>query len=313
MNLKELHNFKLHDAIFFHNELNPVIFNGDKMDDEVRQQLLVIAEDFIDHLGLDHLKVEDITVSGSNAAYTYTKHSDIDLHILVDMKLLSDDTIYRELFDAKKTIYNDSHDITIGGYDVELYVQDSNQPVISLGEYSVMYDKWNKLPKKTRANLDQMTTKLKFNKLLKLIDLALKYEDADRIQNVLKTIKKYRQHGLDMHGEFGPENLAFKALRSKGIIKKLFSKLNELHSQNLSLPEDVSPVEESDEVANRLFSEYNTYSVNENSGYIPSEKEKNDPRFKTALTVDVKPNSIKDNARKLGSKISRAGIPPLLR
>jgi hypothetical protein len=51
----------------------------------------------------------------------------------------------------------------------------------------------------------------------------------------------------------------------------------------------------------------------EASGYIPSEKEKNDPRFKTALTVDVKPDSIKKNAKAFGSKISRAGIPPLLK
>ena len=53
--------------------------------------------------------------------------------------------------------------------------------------------------------------------------------------------------------------------------------------------------------------------LSEASGYIPSEKEKNDPRFKTALTVDVKPDSIKKNAKAFGSKISRAGIPPLLR
>lgn len=54
--------------------------------------------------------------------------------------------------------------------------------------------------------------------------------------------------------------------------------------------------------------------LNEVSGYIPSEKEKNDPRFKTALTVDVTPNSIKDNVKKLGlGKISRAGIPNILR
>lgn len=54
--------------------------------------------------------------------------------------------------------------------------------------------------------------------------------------------------------------------------------------------------------------------LNEVSGYIPSEKEKNDPRFKTALTVDVTPNSIKDNVKKLGlGKISRAGIPNTLR
>lgn len=46
------------------------------------------------------------------------------------------------------------------------------------------------------------------------------------------------------------------------------------------------------------------------SGYIPSNKEKNDPRFKTALTVDIKPDSIQKNAKAMGSKTSRAGIPP---
>ena len=50
--------------------------------------------------------------------------------------------------------------------------------------------------------------------------------------------------------------------------------------------------------------------VNEASGYIPSEKQKNDPRFKTALTVDVNPYSIKKNAKAFGWLTSRAGIPP---
>lgn len=49
------------------------------------------------------------------------------------------------------------------------------------------------------------------------------------------------------------------------------------------------------------------------SGYIPSNAEKNDPRYSSALTVDVKPNSIQKNAKKLGFKVSRSGIPPLLR
>jgi GNAT superfamily N-acetyltransferase len=54
--------------------------------------------------------------------------------------------------------------------------------------------------------------------------------------------------------------------------------------------------------------------LNEASGYIPSEKERNDPRFKTALTVDVKPDSIKQNAKKLGlGNIARAGIPQTAR
>jgi hypothetical protein len=50
--------------------------------------------------------------------------------------------------------------------------------------------------------------------------------------------------------------------------------------------------------------------LKEASGYIPSEKEKNDPRFKTALTVDVKPDSIKKNAKAFSWLTSRAGIPP---
>ena len=128
------------------------------MNPEVRNRLLEIAQDFIEHIGVNNFDVKDITISGSNAAYTYTKHSDLDLHILVDMSQFKDDDVYRELFDAKKVIYNDQHNIKIHNIDVELYVQDSNQPVISLGEYSVANDKWIRLPRKSKANFDQTAT-----------------------------------------------------------------------------------------------------------------------------------------------------------
>jgi hypothetical protein len=420
MNLTELHSFQISDALYFHKELNQAIFNGDMMDEEVRQQLLLIASDFIEHLGITDLDVQDITISGSNAAYTYTKHSDIDLHILVDMSKFADNDIYRELFDAKKTVYNDQHDIYINDYEVELYVQDANQPVISLGEYSVLNDKWIRLPRKRKANFDQNATKLKYEKLYKLAEFAYKSNNLNKIQKVLKNIKKYRQAGLDLNGEFGPENLAFKALRTNGVIAKLYEKLNELHSKKLSLPEN-KVVKKKDGLADKLASEFNkfktdedynpnskppgpefkptmpagtvivdvsdtydwyklgrdisnldladpknygkgppstimafgseeeeheyikalqklgltttdidpvdpkqpknikrqkvdtTYNVNEVSGYIPSEKEKNKPQFKTALSVDVGTDAIKKNANAFGFKVSRAGIPPLLR
>jgi len=51
-------------------------------------------------------------------------------------------------------------------------------------------------------------------------------------------------------------------------------------------------------------------SMSEASGYIPSEKQKNDPRFKTALTVDIRPDAIKKNAKAFYWNTSRAGIPP---
>jgi hypothetical protein len=286
MQLNEFDSFSLSDAVHFHDELNPELFIGDKLKPEVRDQLLLIAEDFMVHLGINNIDIQDITLSGSNAAYSYTKPSDIDLHILVDMNKFNDDPVYREFFDAKKTIYNDSHSITIGGIEVELYIQDNNVPVISLGEYSILRDSWIKLPRKRRAHISQVATKNKYSKLYKLSEYAMRSSNPDKIKNVIKTLKKYRQAGLDMGGEFSPENLAFKILRKKGIISRLYEKLQTLHDKKLSLPEA--------------------------SGYIPSNKQRNDPRFKTALTVDITPYTMQQNARKLGSKIKRDGTPPTL-
>ena len=234
MNLKELNSFKLSDAVTFHDKLNPKLWNGTKLRPEVREQLLKIAEDFLSELGVNDLDVNDITISGSNAAYSYTKYSDLDLHILVDMGNLPVDEVYRELFTAKKTIYNDTHDITIHKIPIELYVQDSRQPVVSLGEYSVMNDQWIRIPTKRRSDFDQTATKSKYEKLLSLIEIALKSKQYSKVKHIIDTIKRYRQAGLDKGGEFGPENLAYKMLRSQGYITKLYELRDKLHSEKLS-------------------------------------------------------------------------------
>lgn len=234
MNLKELNSFKLSDAVTFHDKLNPKLWNSTKLRPEVRDQLLKIAEDFLQELGVHDLDVKDITISGSNAAYSYTKYSDLDLHILVDMGNLPTNEVYRELFTAKKTIYNDTHDITIHKIPVELYVQDSREPVVSLGEYSVMNDEWIRIPTKRRSDFDQTATKSKYEKLLGLIEIALQSKKYSKVKHIIDTIKRYRQAGLDKGGEFGPENLAYKMLRSQGYITKLYELRDKLHSEKLS-------------------------------------------------------------------------------
>ncbi len=235
MNITQLESFKLADAIKFHDNLNPKLFANNKPRPAVKQQLLKIAKDFISELGIKDLDVKDITISGSNAAYTYTPHSDLDLHILVDMAKLSNDEVYKELFNAKKTLYNDTHDIKIHGVPVELYVQDSAEPVVSLGEYSLLQNKWLRLPVKRKANLDQTITKQKYNKLYDLVQVALKSKRIEKIEDLLKTMRRYRKAGLDKGGEFSPENLSFKALRSQGWLTKLYKLRDELHSKSLSI------------------------------------------------------------------------------
>ena len=235
--IQELESFKLSDAVSFHEELNPQLWEDEKLDVEVRDQLLLIAEDFVEYLGISNLKVKDVTISGSNAAYSYTPHSDLDLHILVDFNDLPDNEVYQELFTAKKTLYNDAHDITVHGVPVELYVQDTNQVHTSLGEYSVVYDKWIRIPKKRRANFDEAATKAKYEKLGDLIELALKSKDSKRVNDTLALIKRYRKSGLEKAGEFGPENLAFKAVRKQGLIQKLYDLKSQLHGEKLSIEE----------------------------------------------------------------------------
>ena len=235
MDLKELHSFKMSDAVTFHDNLNPKLFRGQHLQPEVELQLKNIAQDFLQEIGIHDLDVRDITISGSNAAYSYTDHSDLDLHILVNMKDLPDDEVYREFFTAKKDLYNDSHDITINGIPVELYIQDATEPVTSLGEYSIKDKKWLRLPTKRRANFDQNATKAKYEKLLDVIEKTLESDKISKVNKVLKKIRQYRQAGLDKGGEFGPENLAYKALRSQGYITRLYDLRDKLHSKHLSL------------------------------------------------------------------------------
>jgi hypothetical protein len=237
MDINELESFNMADAVAFHEELNPKLWENEKLDPEVRDQLLLIAEDFVEYLGISNLKVRDVTLSGSNAAYSYTPHSDLDLHVLVDFNELPNNEVYQELFTAKKTLYNDAHDITVRDVPVELYVQDTNNPVQSLGEYSIVQDKWIRIPKKRRANFDQAATKLKYEKLGELIELAIKSKDPKRVNDTIALVKRYRKSGLDKAGEFGPENLAYKAVRKQGLVQALHDLKAELHGEKLSIDE----------------------------------------------------------------------------
>ena len=241
MNITELDSYNLADAVKFNDHLNPAIWAGNKMKPEVRERLMTIAQDFKEFLGLSDLEVRDITVSGSNAGYTYTPHSDIDLHLVVDIPQADTSEVYRELFDAKKYQYNDLHNITIGGYDVELYVEDARKQPVSQGIYSVLNNDWVKIPLKRRATVDDEAVKSKFEDIGHRIEAAIESGNADAINELSSKIKNMRQAGLDEHGELGPENLAYKMLRSQGMIKKLYDARMAAQDRALSLKEKAQP------------------------------------------------------------------------
>jgi hypothetical protein len=237
MDINELETYRLSDAVKFHDRLNPALWGpGETMLPEVRDRLLAIADDFREFLGID-VEVKDITVSGSNAAYTYTPHSDIDLHLVVDLPRADESDVYRELFDAKKYAYNDQHDFKIGGYDVELYVQNANDVHHSQGIYSLVNDDWVRVPSRRKPTIDDISVESKYQDLAQRVDAAIQSGDLDRMDRLAAKIRDMRQAGLDRTGEFGAENLAFKVLRNNGTLERLRDARRSAKSQAMSLDE----------------------------------------------------------------------------
>lgn len=216
--------------------LNPKLWQGTELKTEVRQKLLQIAKHFIDFINIPDIDLKDITISGSNASYNYSEHSDIDLHLVADIPENHPDL--KELFDAKKNQYNSTYSIKIKDVPVEVYVQDSKQEHHSAGIFSVLDNKWISEPKQgPRTEADPRDIKSKARNYASKINKALRSNDLNTAKEVKDHIYRLRKAGLEAGGEGSVENLAFKLLRARGQIDKLRKHINRLQSAELSLKE----------------------------------------------------------------------------
>jgi predicted nucleotidyltransferase len=243
---KILHSFSIKET------LNPKVWENSEdpkkamMIPKVRKALERIADEFIDDLGED-VFVEDVYLMGSLANFNWSEYSDFDLHVIVDFeKYENQEDLYKELFDLKKKLFNDKHNIKIFGYDVEVYAQGISDESHSDGVYSVMNNEWVHKPKRTSKDLDISVLKTKIKSWTDKIDDAI--EDAKSEGNV-ETLKKlkdklkdYRQSGLDKDGEFSYENLVFKYLRRSGHIGKLFDEKTKIKDKELSIEGQIQEI-----------------------------------------------------------------------
>jgi len=229
--------------------LNPKIWEKSEdfytMNSKVREKLLEISDIFIEYLKID-IVISDIIMTGSLSNYNWSDFSDVDLHIIVDFNQFPKEILplYEDLFKLKKTLFNDSHDIKIYNYEVELYVQNEEESHFSSGVYSVLHDEWINEPQKEKVSIDKDLIKVKSKQWMGIIDNVIKnvqdepIEEAKRIIEKYKDkLKKYRTCGLQKGGEYSDENLVFKVLRRNGYIQKLFDFENEFMDKKLSLKE----------------------------------------------------------------------------
>tara|TARA_R100000005_G_C5001291_1_gene208406 strand:- start:4234 stop:5058 length:825 start_codon:yes stop_codon:yes gene_type:complete len=239
----DLESFKLKD------ELNRDIWTDDnKIRPEIAVKLIEIAKNFMSNLGLGDIEIKDIVLTGSLSNYNWSQYSDLDLHVMVDFDDLDEnEELVREFFRGKSGNWNDRHDIKLRGFEVEIYVQDIDEPHISTGIYSLLEDEWVVKPTKDKPELDLKTTKMKAQNLMDLVDdierlyRQNKLREAYVSSELLKQkIRKFRQCGLESPaGAYSPENLAFKVLRRNNYLGKLSDLRDNSYDRLMSINENL--------------------------------------------------------------------------
>ena len=231
-----LKSFEVHDTF------DPEIWDGETLNPEVSAALLKIAKDFLIDLPFD-ISPKDITLTGSLANYNWSKYSDIDLHIIVDFTEVDENIeLVREFFRQLQTNWNNRHDIIMKGYEVEIYFQDSNEPHISTGVYSVQNNEWFVKPTPESVSIDYENIKKKAQDMSDRIDhiqkmMADEEGDAvlDAIDRLKAKIRNMRKTGLEGAGQYSVENLAFKVLRRSEELGRLSDLKAKAYDETMSI------------------------------------------------------------------------------
>lgn len=223
-------------SFYMKDELNPKLWENSKLDKEIRESLLKIAEDFYEKLELG-VEVKDIALCGSLCNYNWSeKYSDYDLHIIINFSDVDENyELVEKLVDYAKKVWNEQHDIKIKGYEVEIAVQDNDDLAEAIksgrmgGVFSLIDNKWIKRPERVDFEPDEKLIREKAKTLMTTIDEIEEEKDEDKydafrekIDKAWKKIKDFRKSGLESEsGEFSVGNLVFKLLRRNGYIEKV--------------------------------------------------------------------------------------------
>ena len=231
---------KLKESIEVHDTLNPLLWDNNQLRTTIAEALKSIVLQYIDDSQfLKESDIIDIELLGSNASFNYTKDSDIDLHIVVNMESISSDPALVQIAcNAEKSVFNKAYDITVKGIDVELYVEDVNAATASNGIYSLTKNEWIKFP--VKMNIPDTTNNPDYNVLLgewvkAAKDILNNSSSSSEITRFINEIYNLRRLSIMTEGEYGIGNLVFKEVRNQGLLQQLKDLLNLNTSKELSL------------------------------------------------------------------------------
>jgi len=212
---------------------------------EIKKSLLKVATDFASQHKIPKDAIKDITITGSMANLNWSKYSDIDVHLVVDFTDIDEnEELLRDYYDLAKSTWEDEHDITVCDHEVEIYVQNDQEAHHSTGLYSILNNGWLKEPKAVDVEKPSMSEiKNKANKYAGMIDkLGKKLDEngdlsliVNHCEKLKRKLKRMRKAGLESAGEYSLENLAYKFLRNRGYIDKIYNYKTAAYDRQLSV------------------------------------------------------------------------------
>jgi hypothetical protein len=217
-------------------ELNRDIWrNSKKLNGEVEEKLLKIADIFVDKIETP-INIKNIFLTGSLATYQWNSLSDLDLHIIVDVldeKCL--DTV-DDYFDTKSKNFNKERNIFLKGFKVEVNMKREEAKLEGKAIYDLINREWYVKPIQPTRNMNDHEVLTIVSRIQFEIDTAINNRSQDEVfKSIRKRIKKMRVDGLQSEGEYSVGNLAFKLLRNTGYIKKLFDSKRKFEDEQLSV------------------------------------------------------------------------------
>lgn len=233
--------------------LNSKLFNLEdnklRLHTDIRNKLIEIANAFLEDLREQDINIypADIRLVGSNAGFDFTSYSDIDLHLVVDFEMYSQDALLLQTaLNISRLKFNDQYNITVKGIEVEIYAEDIKSATVSNGIYSVIQDRWIKFPEPEADMSEYITPEIKdktsqwVSLIQAVLDLSPENDsaakvDLEKCEHLINRLYLMRKTGLEVGGRLSDGNLIFKEVRNSGMLDALKEKRNELKSFALTL------------------------------------------------------------------------------
>ena len=120
-------------------------------------------------------------------------------------------------------------------------MEDHTDQHFSSGVYSIVKDDWLLMPQQQQRELDWESISIKAEALISEIDYLQElyeigqYEKAiNGVKALRDKIKRFRQSGLELGGEYSVENLVFKVLRRTDLLGKMNDLITKSTDKKLS-------------------------------------------------------------------------------